>query len=85
MCLCALLRMLKMDGKIAGLSLIGREMRTWLGSGTTPLVNGTEIPMTKVSQVIYAEQQPCFVLGYVYFSLKIDIEFKFLTYICLNP
>ena len=36
-------------GKIDGLNQIGKKMRTWLGSGTTPLVNGMETLMTKVN------------------------------------
>ena len=37
-----------MDGRIGGLNLNGRKMRTWLENGTTPLVNGMETPMIKV-------------------------------------
>nr|ABK96455.1 unknown [Populus trichocarpa x Populus deltoides] len=41
-----------MDGRIAGLYLIGRKMRTLLGCGTTLLENGMETPMTKVSKQV---------------------------------
>lgn len=40
--------MLKMDGRVVGLNLIGRKMRTWPESGTTQLGNGMVTPMTKV-------------------------------------
>ncbi|KAF8018333.1 hypothetical protein BT93_H3277 [Corymbia citriodora subsp. variegata] len=39
-----------MDGRTGGSSLIGKKMKTWLGSGTTHLVNGMETLMTKVSK-----------------------------------
>lgn len=40
--------MLKMDGKVGGLNLIGRKMIMWLGNGTTLRVNGMETLMIKV-------------------------------------
>ena len=39
----------QMVGKADGLNLIGRKMRTRLGSGITHLVNGLEMPMIKVA------------------------------------
>lgn len=46
--LCFLRYGLKMVGRIVGLNLTGRKMRTWLGSGTIHLENGMEILMIKV-------------------------------------
>lgn len=42
------MHILKTDGKVGGLNLIGRKMRTWLENGTTPLGNGPETLISKV-------------------------------------
>lgn len=44
--------LMQMAGKADGFNQIGREVKTWLESGTLPLVNGMETLMIKVSLCI---------------------------------
>ena len=69
---------LKTDGKVGGLNLIGRKMRTWLENGTTPPGSGLE---TLISKVPFQIQMMFVCVGVKFDALSWSLAFSIYCHI----
>lgn len=63
-----------MDGRVGGLNLTGREMRTWPASGITLPENGMETLMTKVTESFCVYAVPVCICMYDQFSVEMQLS-----------